>query len=285
MTAKTLNGKTLAATIQTNIKTAIDKLIAQGIQPPKLAVIQVGTDSASTIYVRNKRLACQHVGIHSLSYDLPETTTQAALLQLVDQLNADETVDGILVQLPLPKTIDANCILDRINPEKDIDGFHPYNLGRLAQQHPTLRPCTPYGILKLLQHAQLTLTGKHAVIVGASNIVGRPVALELLLAKATITVCHAATESLHTHVQMADILISSIGKTGIIKSEWIKPGAVVIDVGINRLDNGKIVGDIDFATAKTRAGWITPVPGGVGPMTVATLLHNTLFAANKRRQQ
>ena len=283
MSASILDGKTAAAQLKKHIATEVYERVKNGLRIPALAVIQVGEDPASQVYVRNKRRACEAVGIKSLSYDLPETVTEVELLALIDTLNADSIVDGILVQLPLPKTIDTNNILDRIDPEKDVDGFHPYNLGCLAQQRPTLRPCTPHGIITLLQTANIEIKGLHAVIVGASNIVGRPLIFELLLAKATVTVCHSMTQSLETHVFQADLLITAIGKPRVIQSNWIKPGAIVVDVGINRLPNGKIVGDIEFNTAKERAAWITPVPGGVGPMTVATLLENTLSAAKRRK--
>lgn len=281
--AMTLDGKALAAHIRHDIATQITQRTQHGWRQPCLAVILIGDDPASQVYVQHKRHDCSQVGIVSLAYDLPNDTSQAELLTLIDQLNTDNTVDGILVQAPLPPQIDANIIYDRIHPDKDVDCFHPYNLGRLAQRRPTLRPCTPYGIITLLKHADIPMKGKHAVVVGASNIVGRPMALEFLLAKSTVTVCHRFTHDLATHVHQADILVVAIGKPGIIHSDWIKPGAVVVDVGINRQANGKIIGDIDFATAQTRAAWITPVPGGVGPMTRATLLKNTLHAAEQRR--
>lgn len=281
MTAKILDGKKIATEIRQTIAKKIQQRVAKSLRPPGLAVILVGQDPASQVYVRNKRKACEEVGIISYSYDLPSTTTQAELETLIDKLNADPKVDGILLQLPLPKNIDANLILDKIHPDKDVDGFHPYNLGRLAQRRPLLRPCTPYGIIKLLEHTGITIKGMNAVVIGASNIVGKPMALELLLAKATTTVCHSATKDLAQQVKNADLLIVAMGKRGIINSEWIKPGAIVVDVGMNRLENGSLVGDIDFNTAKEIAGWITPVPGGVGPMTIATLMENTLFAADE----
>jgi methylenetetrahydrofolate dehydrogenase (NADP+)/methenyltetrahydrofolate cyclohydrolase len=276
-----LDGKAIAARLRQKIAVEVQQRLSKGLRAPGLAVVLVGQDPASEVYVRNKRLACAEVGMLSFSYDLPATTTEAELLNLIDQLNVDPKIDGILVQLPLPKTMDENQILDRIHPDKDVDGFHPYNLGRLVQRRPLLSPCTPHGIMTLLEHTNENLAGKHAVIVGASNIVGRPMALELLLKKCTITVCHRFTKNLSELIGMADIVVVAIGSPGVIQSEWIKPGAIVIDVGINRAADGKIIGDIDFATAKTRASWITPVPGGVGPMTVATLLSNTLFAANE----
>lgn len=241
-------------------------------------MILIGDDPASAVYVRNKSLACESVGIFSQAHHLPTKTTQKALLALIDQCNADPNIDGILVQLPLPDHIDANLILERISPKKDVDGFHPYNLGRLAQRRPLLSPCTPHGVITLLKAYDIQLAGLEAVIVGASNIVGRPMALELLLEKATITVCHRFTHHLEEHVRRAELLVVAIGNPGIIPTDWIKPGAIVVDVGITRLENGRIVGDIDFQSAQSVASWITPVPGGVGPMTVATLLQNTWLA-------
>lgn len=279
MSAKIINGKELAAKIQQELKRIISEEEQQGLRKPGLAVVHVGNDPASNIYVARKREACEKIGIFSLSYDLPEDITQPELIKIIEQLNQDKRIDGILVQLPLPKAIDSNLILEAILPNKDVDGFHPYNLGRLAQKRPLLRPCTPYGIIKLLEAYDLPVRGMHAVVVGASNIVGRPMALELLLAGCTTTVCHRFTRDLKTFVSQADLLIAAVGKPNLIKTEWIKPGAIVIDVGINRLEDGRVVGDIDFATANKIASWITPVPGGVGPMTVTTLLHNTWFAA------
>lgn len=278
MTAKIIDGKALALTIRSELKTAIENLIAGGKRAPALAVILVGTDPASHIYVRNKRQACAEIGMTSESYDLPFTTTQQQLLDLIDKLNKNPHIDGILVQFPLPAHIDQNAIVERIHPHKDVDGFHPYNLGRLAQRRPLLRPCTPYGIIQLLHSIDCNLYGKDSTVIGASNIVGRPMALELLHAGATVTVCHRFTRDLASHVNRAEILIVAIGKPGIIQSEWIKPGAIVIDVGMNRLEDGSLTGDIEFTSAKAIAGWITPVPGGVGPMTVASLLQNTFHA-------
>ena len=276
MTAQILDGKALAANIRAEIKAEVSKLRKQGKPTPGLAVILVGSDHASEIYVKNKRRACEEVGIHSFAHDLPSNTPQTELFSLLDELNQNTFVHGILVQLPLPSQIDSELILERILPEKDVDGFHPYNLGRLAQRKPLLRPCTPFGIMKLLESTHVPLKGMNAVIVGASNIVGRPMALELLIANCTVTICHRYTKDLENHVRHADILIVAIGKHGVVHSDWIKPGAIVIDVGTNRLAHGRVVGDIDFATAKKRASWITPVPGGVGPMTIAMLLQNTL---------
>ncbi|MFU8797281.1 MAG: bifunctional methylenetetrahydrofolate dehydrogenase/methenyltetrahydrofolate cyclohydrolase FolD [Gammaproteobacteria bacterium] len=277
MTAEIIDGKAIAAALRFDIKKTVAARVQQGLRPPSLAVIMVGNDPASAIYVQNKRAACAETGIISRAYDLPINTTQQDLLYLIDQLNRDREIDGILVQLPLPSAIDADAIVEAIDPHKDVDGFHPYNLGRLAQRRPLLQPCTPRGIMILLKNHNLK--GLHAVVVGASNIVGRPLALELLLAGCTVTICHRETKNLAQHVQTADLLAVAIGNPNIIFSHWIKPGAIVIDVGINHLPNGSVCGDIDFETAKQRAGWITPVPGGVGPMTVAVLLQNTLLVA------
>jgi methylenetetrahydrofolate dehydrogenase (NADP+)/methenyltetrahydrofolate cyclohydrolase len=281
MTAKLIDGKALAATIRQEIAAEIKIRSAEGFRQPGLAVILVGDDPASDIYVRNKRQACIDVGIKSIYHRLPSSTSETELIDLIATLNEDETVDGILLQLPLPDDIDSNLVLECIRPDKDVDGFHAYNLGRLAQRRPALRPCTPYGVMILLDSIGTSYKNKHAVIVGASNIVGRPMALELLLAGCTITVCHRFTENLAEYVQQADILVSAAGKPGIVKGEWIKPGAIVVDVGINRLADGTLTGDIEFKEARERASWITPVPGGVGPMTVATLLKNTLQAAKQ----
>jgi methylenetetrahydrofolate dehydrogenase (NADP+)/methenyltetrahydrofolate cyclohydrolase len=279
MVAKIIDGKALAAKTKAAITTQLEHRKKQGKRPPGLAVILVGDDPASTIYVRTKRQACEEIGIKSSYYPLPQATSEEDLSQLIRNLNQDNTVDGILLQLPLPEHIDSDKVLELIDPQKDVDGFHPYNLGRLAQRRPLLRPCTPYGIMTILDSLGETYKNRHAVIIGASNIVGRPMALELLLAGCTITICHRFTENLESHVKMADILVSAAGKPGIIKGSWIKPGATVIDVGINRLADGSITGDVEFEIAKEKAAWITPVPGGVGPMTVATLLNNTLLAA------
>jgi len=278
MTAQILDGKALSQQIQTEIKQEIEHLKAAGHRVPGLAVIMIGDNPASQVYVKNKRKACEFVGIKAQDYDLPETTTQEDLLSLIETLNAKADIDGILVQLPLPQHIDADAILDKIHPDKDVDGFHPYNVGRLLQRRPLLRPCTPLGVIKLLEHYQIPIKGVNAVIVGASNIVGRPMGLELLMAAATVTTCHRFTKDLDKIVTNADILISATGNPAVIKAEWIKPGAVVVDVGITRTDDGKIRGDIDFNTVKNIASWITPVPGGVGPMTVTMLLKNTLYA-------
>ena len=282
MTAQIISGTQLASQIKSNVAQQISQYVAQGKRAPGLAVILVGADPASQVYVGSKRKSCAEIGITSKSYDLPETTTEQALLELIEELNQDAEVDGILVQLPLPKHIDSTKVIEQISPEKDVDGFHPYNVGRLCQRIPTLRACTPYGVMKLLETTGISFYGKHAVIVGASNIVGRPMALELLLAGCTVTVTHRFTEDLASHIRQADILVVAVGKPKFIKGEWIKEGAVVVDVGINRLE-GKLVGDVEFDIAAQRAAYITPVPGGVGPMTVAMLMQNTLSAYEKQQ--
>ncbi|EWH10142.1 bifunctional, 5,10-methylene-tetrahydrofolate dehydrogenase, 5,10-methylene-tetrahydrofolate cyclohydrolase [Catenovulum agarivorans DS-2] len=282
MTAQIIDGKSIALNIRAEVKEAVDARIAAGKRAPGLAVILVGADPASQVYVSNKRNACDHVGFVSKSYDLPATTTQEELLAKVDQLNQDDEIDGILVQLPLPEGLDATQVIERIAPEKDVDGFHPYNIGRLAQRIPVLRPCTPFGITKLIESTGQDIAGMEAVIVGASNIVGRPMALELLLAGCTTTVTHRFTKDLESHVRRADLLVVAVGKAEFIPGEWIKPGALVIDVGINRLSTGKLVGDVEYSVAADKASFITPVPGGVGPMTVATLISNTLQACEAR---
>lgn len=279
MVAQLIDGKVLAAKVRTEIAAEIKTRTQQGFRQPGLAVILVGHDPASGIYVQRKRQACEEVGIKSIFHHLPHDITETHLTTLIQQLNKDETIDGILLQLPLPKHIDDEKILELIDPRKDVDGFHPYNLGRLAQRRPLLRPCTPLGIMALLDTIQQVYKNRHAVIIGASNIVGRPMSLELLLAGCTITICHRFTHDIATYVKQADILVSAVGKPGIIKGDWIKPNATVIDVGITRLEDGSIAGDVEFKTAAERAAWITPVPGGVGPMTVAMLLQNTLTAA------
>ena len=281
MSAQLIDGKSIAAQIRQTVKQAVQARLAAGMRPPGLAVIQVGSDPASQVYVASKRKSCQEVGFVSKAYDLPADTRQAQLLALIDELNDDPAIDGILVQLPLPAEIDPETVIERIHPDKDVDGFHPYNIGRLAVRLPLLRSCTPLGIITLLNSTGIDLRGKEAVVVGASNIVGRPMSLELLLAGCTVTTCHRFTRDLHAHVARADILVVAVGKVAVVKGEWIKPGAVVIDVGMNHDANGKLVGDVEFDVAKERAGWITPVPGGVGPMTVATLLQNTLYAAEQ----
>jgi len=281
VTARLIDGKAIAAGIRSEIKAQIEARLTRGLRAPGLAVILVGDNPASEVYVRNKRKGCEEAGVRSFAHDLPAATSQAELLALIDTLNADSAIDGILVQLPLPAHIDTETVVERIGPDKDVDGFHPYNIGRLAVRMPLLRSCTPYGVMTLLKHTGETFYGREAVVVGASNHVGRPMGLELLLAGCTVTTCHRFTNDLAAHVGQADILVVAAGKPGLVKGEWIKPGATVIDVGINRAADGSLVGDIEFATARERAAWITPVPGGVGPMTVATLLQNTLLAAER----
>ena len=282
MTAKILDGKAMAAGIVREIRAESDALDRRGRRRPGLAVVMVGEDPASAVYVRNKRRACEQAGIVSVAHDLPAATTGDELLALIDRLNADPAIDGILVQLPLPKHIAATEVLERIDPGKDVDGFHPYNIGRLVQRTPLLRPCTPYGIILMLERAGIEIRGRNAVVVGQSNIVGRPMALELLMKAATITVCHSATRDLAGVVGGADLLVAAMGKPRFIPGAWVQPGAIVIDVGINRLDDGRLVGDVAFEEAAERAGYITPVPGGVGPMTIATLMKNTLEARERR---
>ncbi|QQE90423.1 bifunctional methylenetetrahydrofolate dehydrogenase/methenyltetrahydrofolate cyclohydrolase FolD [Azotobacter chroococcum] len=284
MTAKLIDGKAIAASLRQQIAQRVAERRQQGLRAPGLAVILVGTDPASQVYVSHKRKDCEEVGFHSQAYDLPASTSQDELLSLIDRLNEDPEIDGILVQLPLPQHLDASLLLERIRPDKDVDGFHPYNIGRLAQRMPLLRPCTPKGIITLLQSTGVDLYGLDATVVGASNIVGRPMALELLLAGCTVTVTHRFTRNLAEHASRSDLVVVAAGKPGLVKGEWIKPGAIVIDVGINRLDDGRLVGDVEFSAAAERAGWITPVPGGVGPMTRACLLENTLYAAEQLHQ-
>lgn len=278
MAAQIINGKVIADALLSEIKSQIDSRVAQGKRNPTLAVILLGEDPASQIYVRNKRLACEKVGVRSLAYNLPSSTTQAELLDLIHKLNADDEVDGILVQSPLPTHIHDEVIIEHINPGKDVDGFHPYNIGRLVVRQPMLRSCTPFGVIKLLQSINIDLIGKDAVVIGVSNHVGRPMAMELLLAGCTVTSCHRHTRDLASIVSRSDIVVVAAGKAALVPGAWIKPGAIVIDIGISRLPDGSLSGDVEFATAKERAGWITPVPGGVGPMTVATLMENTLLA-------
>ncbi|OHC24801.1 MAG: bifunctional methylenetetrahydrofolate dehydrogenase/methenyltetrahydrofolate cyclohydrolase [Pseudomonadales bacterium RIFCSPHIGHO2_02_FULL_60_43] len=279
MTAQLIDGKAIAASLRQQIAHRVAERRQQGLRAPGLAVILVGSDPASQVYVSHKRKDCEEVGFVSQAYDLPATTGQDELMALIDSLNDEPSIDGILVQLPLPEHLDASLLLERIRPDKDVDGFHPYNIGRLAQRMPLLRPCTPKGIMTLLQSTGVDLYGMHAVVVGASNIVGRPMAMELLLAGCTVTVTHRFTKDLPMHVGQADIVVVAAGKPGLVQGEWIKPGAIVIDVGINRQTDGKLIGDVVYETALPRAGWITPVPGGVGPMTRACLLENTLHAA------
>ncbi|MGQ7249622.1 bifunctional methylenetetrahydrofolate dehydrogenase/methenyltetrahydrofolate cyclohydrolase FolD [Halomonas sp. V046] len=280
MTAQLIDGKSIAATVRQQVARQVQARLEAGGRPPGLAVVLVGEDAASRVYVRNKHKACQDAGIRSVQHALPASTSQQELEALVDRLNDDSSIDGILVQLPLPEHLDARPILERIRPDKDVDGFHPYNLGRLAQRLPLLRPCTPKGVMTLLQHSDLPVRGLNATVVGASNIVGRPMALELMLAGCTTTVCHRFTRDLEQHVRRAELLVVAVGKPGLVKGEWVRDGAIVIDVGINRQEDGRLVGDVDFDAAAERASHITPVPGGVGPMTVACLLENTLMAAD-----
>lgn len=279
MTAQLIDGKKISQERLQLVSAAVAKRLESGLRAPCLAVVLVGDNPASAVYVRNKKSACQKCGIRSLSYELPASTSQEDLLKLIDELNGNAEVDGILVQLPLPEGLDSQAVLERIHPDKDVDGFHPYNVGRLVVKMPLMRPCTPKGVMTLLEAYGIDPKGKKAVVVGASNIVGRPQALELLLARATVTICHSATENLDKEVGAADIVVVGVGIPNFVKGEWIKPGAVVIDVGINRLEDGSLCGDVEFDVAKERAGMITPVPGGVGPMTIATLLENTLHAA------
>ena len=278
MTAQLIDGKAIAASLRQQIAHRVAERRQQGLRAPGLAVILVGSDPASQVYVSHKRKDCEEVGFVSQAYDLPASTGQDELMALIDRLNDEPSIDGILVQLPLPEHLDASLLLERIRPDKDVDGFHPYNIGRLAQRMPLLRPCTPKGIMTLLQSTGVDLYGMHAVVVGASNIVGRPMALELLLAGCTTTVCHKFTRNLEAQVRRADLLVVAVGRPEFIPGDWVKPGALVIDVGINRLDSGKLVGDVEYGTAVKHARYITPVPGGVGPMTVASLIENTLEA-------
>jgi methylenetetrahydrofolate dehydrogenase (NADP+)/methenyltetrahydrofolate cyclohydrolase len=281
MSAKIIDGKAIAAAITDKVTEGVKARKEKGLRVPGLAVVLVGGDPASQIYVESKRRTCEKVGFTSKAFDLPESTSQETLLSLIDELNEDPTIDGILVQFPLPKGLDETSVIERIKPSKDVDGFHPYNVGRLAQRIPLLRSCTPRGMISMLEHIGIELKGKHAVVVGASNIVGRPMTLEFLLAGCTTTTCHRFTKDLEHHVRQAEILVVARGQANFIPGDWIREGAVVLDVGINRLANGKITGDVDFDTAKEKAAWISPVPGGVGPMTVATLIQNTLLACNE----
>ncbi|HOV57218.1 MAG TPA: bifunctional methylenetetrahydrofolate dehydrogenase/methenyltetrahydrofolate cyclohydrolase FolD [Rhodanobacteraceae bacterium] len=279
MTARILDGKRIADELLERVRGRVAARLAAGRRAPGLAVVLVGDDPASGVYVKNKRKACRQVGFESYDYDLPASSDEATLYALIDRLNADQAVHGILVQLPLPAHIDATALINRIDPRKDVDGFHAANVGALALRQRGLRPCTPKGVMTLLAHTDRPVRGEHAVVVGVSNHVGRPMALELLLAGCTTTTCHKFTRDLPSFVRQADILVVAVGRAGLVKGEWIKPGAVVIDVGINRLDDGSLVGDVEFEAAAARAAWITPVPGGVGRMTVATLIENTLEAA------
>lgn len=278
MSAQIIDGRAIAGKIQDDVRQSVADRLSSGRRAPGLAVVLVGQDPASEIYVRNKRRTCESIGMHSRSIDLPAQIGQGELLDVIDELNADPDTHGILVQLPLPRHIDPEQVIERIDPSKDVDGFHPYNMGRLALRLPRLRPCTPHGVMHLLESTGECFKGRHAVVVGASNIVGRPMALELMLAGATVTVCHRFTADTRHHVGQADILVAAAGRPGLIRGEWIKPMATVIDVGINRLADGSLAGDVEYGPAAERAAWITPVPGGVGPMTVAMLMKNTLQA-------
>jgi len=283
LTAKILDGKAVAAIERQRSAARAADFVSKFGRAPGLAVVKVGEDPASAVYVRNKRKACEECGIASFAHDLPASTSRTELLGLIDRLNRDDVVDGILLQLPLPKGLDSTEIMDTIDPAKDVDGFHPTNTGLLAQKRPGLRPCTPWGVMRLLKEYAIDVTGMRAVVVGASNIVGRPMALELLLGRATVTVCHTGTRDLRGEVERADLVVAAVGKPAYIPGIWIRDGAVVIDVGINRLPDGKLAGDVEFAPAAERAAWITPVPGGVGPMTIAMLLSNTVDAALARK--
>jgi len=281
MTAALIDGKAIAKQLRTSVKEKVSQRLEQGLRAPGLAVILVGCDPASEVYVGSKRKACEEVGFISRSYDLPNTTTEEELLALVSELNTDDAIDGILVQLPLPEGLNSDLIIEHINPNKDVDGFHPSNVGKLVLRQPGLRPCTPKGIITLIESTGIDPKGLDALVIGASNIVGRPMSLELLLAKCTVTTTHRFTKDLESKVRNADLIVVAVGKPGFIPGEWIKEGAVIIDVGINRLENGKLVGDVEFDVAKNKASYITPVPGGVGPMTVASLIENTLIACQQ----
>ena len=278
MSAKIIDGKAIAENLLQDLKKEIDVRSKKGIRNPSLAVVLIGSNPASSIYVKNKRLACEKIGVKSIAYDLPNETSEKELLTLIETLNNDASIDGILVQSPLPAHINNEVIFENISPHKDVDGFHPKNIGLLAIKQPQLRSCTPYGVMKLIEATHLPIQGLDAIVVGSSNHVGRPMALELLLAGSTVTICNRYTQKLQQKIELADIVVAAAGIPGMIKGSWIKPGAIAIDIGINRVESGKIIGDIEFDIAKTRAGFITPVPGGVGPMTVATLMENTLLA-------
>jgi methylenetetrahydrofolate dehydrogenase (NADP+)/methenyltetrahydrofolate cyclohydrolase len=281
--ARLIDGKAIAQSLKHQVRAAVDALVASGGRRPGLAVVLLGNNPASEVYVRNKRRSCEEVGVISVAHDLPESTSEAELLALLAKLNDEPSIDGILVQLPLPPQIRGRAVIEAIDPAKDVDGLHPYNLGRLAQREPLLRACTPYGVIKMLQHVEISPRGMDAVVVGASSIVGRPMALELLLAGATTTVCHTQTRNLAAQVARAELLVVAVGRPQMVLGAWIRPGAVVIDIGIHRQPDNKLVGDVEFAAAAERAAWITPVPGGVGPMTIATLLNNTLEASQRRQ--
>jgi len=284
MTARIIDGKAIAQNVRNEVRRSVDGMVGRGLRRPGLAVLMVGDNPASQVYVRNKRRACEECGIVSIAHDLPQSTSEIELLARIDELNATDAVDGILVQLPLPDHISESAVVERIDPRKDADGFHPYNVGRLAERNPLIRPCTPYGVVRMLDHIGVSVKGQHCVVVGASNIVGRPMSLELLLMGATTTVTHRFTRDLESHVRMAEVLIVAAGKPGLVPGEWVREGAVVVDVGMNRREDGSLCGDVDFAGAAKRAAWITPVPGGVGPMTVAMLMKNTLEASFRRQE-
>jgi methylenetetrahydrofolate dehydrogenase (NADP+)/methenyltetrahydrofolate cyclohydrolase len=282
VTAIVMDGKAVAAKVRGEVAVRAREFASKHGRRPGLAVVQVGQDPASTVYVRNKRKSSLEAEIESFAHDLPATTSQGELLDLVHRLNRDPRVDGILIQMPLPKGLDSDAIMDAVDPAKDADGFHPTNTGLLAQKRPGLRPCTPFGVIRLAKEYGINLTGLRATVVGASNIVGRPMALELLLARSTVTVCHTGTKDLQSEVARADVVVAAVGKAGFVPGDWIKPGAAVFDVGINRTAEGKLVGDVEYAKAAERAGWITPGPGGLGPMTIAMLLSNAVEAAFRR---
>jgi methylenetetrahydrofolate dehydrogenase (NADP+)/methenyltetrahydrofolate cyclohydrolase len=284
MTARIIDGKAIAQEVRKDVRRLVDGMVARGLRRPGLAVLMVGDNPASQVYVRNKRRACEECGIVSIAHDLPQSTSETELLGRIDELNATEAVDGILVQLPLPEHIRESAVVERIDPRKDADGFHPYNVGRLAERNPLIRPCTPYGVVRMLDHIGVSVKGRHCVVVGASNIVGRPMSLELLLMGATTTVTHRFTRDLESHVRLAEVLIVAAGKPGLIPGDWVREGAIVVDVGMNRREDGTLCGDVQFEAAAQRAAWITPVPGGVGPMTVAMLMKNTLEASFRRQE-
>ncbi|HLF86799.1 MAG TPA: bifunctional methylenetetrahydrofolate dehydrogenase/methenyltetrahydrofolate cyclohydrolase FolD [Nitrospiria bacterium] len=278
--ASIIDGKAVASEIRAKIKKDVEQLRSKGIVPG-LAAVLVGDNPASQVYVRNKRKACEEAGIYSEEHKLPADLKQEALVKLVNDLNIDKKINGILIQLPLPKHIDSKVILECVSPDKDVDGFHPYNVGRLTVGDPIFSPCTPHGVIVLLEHYGIKMDGMNAVVVGRSNIVGKPVALMLLNRNATVTICHSKTPDLEERCREADILIVAAGRPRMIRGDMVKEGAVVVDVGINREDNGGLVGDVDFEEVSKRAGWITPVPGGVGPMTIAILLKNTVESAKR----
>jgi methylenetetrahydrofolate dehydrogenase (NADP+) / methenyltetrahydrofolate cyclohydrolase len=281
MAAQLIDGKALAAKVKATLKTEVDLIATTFGRPPGIAVVRVGEDPASKVYVTSKEKTARELGFASWHHHLDSAVTQAELMGLIHTLNADPVVDGILVQLPLPKQLDANAILEAIDPRKDVDGFHALNAGHLFQGHPTLVACTPFGVMRMLEDIGCSLAGKNCVVVGRSNIVGRPMAMLLLNASATVTICHSKSD-VAAEVRRADVVIAAVGVAKLVRGEWLKPGAVVIDVGMNRTPDGKLCGDVDFEAARERASWITPVPGGVGPMTIAMLMHNTVLAAKAR---